>query len=75
MVLWRLLLGGDRGQDVEPCGSAGGGDRCDHARQGKGVGWSFAGAGLVAWSRRPENRTGAMMVAVGLAYLLNGLLF
>jgi len=40
-----------------------------------GVGWSFAGAGLVAWSRRPENRTGAMMVAVGLAYLLNGLLF
>jgi signal transduction histidine kinase len=40
-----------------------------------GVGWSFVGAGLVAWSRRPENRTGALMVAVGLAYLLNGLLF
>jgi signal transduction histidine kinase len=39
-----------------------------------GVGWSFAGAGLVAWSRRPENRTGALMVAVGLAQLLNGLL-
>jgi len=40
-----------------------------------GVGWSFVGAGLVAWSRRPENRTGALMVAVGLAQLLNGLLF
>jgi signal transduction histidine kinase len=39
-----------------------------------GVGWSFVGAGLVAWSRRPENRTGALMVAVGLAQLLNGLL-
>jgi signal transduction histidine kinase len=40
-----------------------------------GVGWSFVGAGLVAWSRRPENRTGALMVAVGLAQLLDGLLF
>jgi signal transduction histidine kinase len=40
-----------------------------------GVGWSFVGAGLVAWSRRPDNRTGALMVAVGLAQLLNGLLF
>jgi signal transduction histidine kinase len=40
-----------------------------------GVGWSFVGAGLVAWTRRPENRTGALMVAVGLAQLLNGLLF
>jgi len=39
-----------------------------------GVSWSFAAAGLVAWSRRPDNRTGALMVTVGLAYLLNGLL-
>jgi signal transduction histidine kinase len=39
-----------------------------------GVGWSFVAAGLVAWSRRPGNRVGALMVAVGLAYLLNGLL-
>jgi signal transduction histidine kinase len=38
-----------------------------------GVSWSFVGTGLVAWSRRPENRTGALMVAVGLAYSLNGL--
>jgi signal transduction histidine kinase len=38
-----------------------------------GVSWSFVAAGLVAWSRRPENRTGALMVAVGLAFALNGL--
>ncbi|HEX8133031.1 MAG TPA: histidine kinase [Actinomycetes bacterium] len=38
-----------------------------------GVSWSFVAAGLVAWSRRPENRTGALMVAVGLAYALLGL--
>jgi len=38
-----------------------------------GVSWSFVAAGLVAWSRRPENRTGALMVGVGLAFALNGL--
>ena len=38
-----------------------------------GVSWSFVAAGLVAWSRRPDNRTGALMVAVGLAFALNGL--
>ena len=38
-----------------------------------GVSWSFVAAGLVAWSRRPDNRTGALMVAVGLAYTLLGL--
>jgi hypothetical protein len=38
-----------------------------------GVSWSFVAAGLVAWSRRPENRTGVLMVAVGLAYALPGL--
>jgi signal transduction histidine kinase len=40
-----------------------------------GVSWSFVGAGLVAWTRRPGNRTGALMVAVGLSYALLGLLF
>jgi signal transduction histidine kinase len=40
-----------------------------------GVSWSFVAAGLVAWSRRPENRTGALMVTVGLAYALLGLRF
>jgi signal transduction histidine kinase len=39
-----------------------------------GVSWSFVGAGLVAWTRRPTNRTGALMVAVGLSYGLIGLL-
>jgi hypothetical protein len=37
-----------------------------------GVSWSFVAAGLVAW-RRPDNHTGALMVAVGLAYALPGL--
>jgi signal transduction histidine kinase len=39
-----------------------------------GVSWSFVGAGLVAWTRRPANRTGVLMVAVGLSYALIGLL-
>jgi signal transduction histidine kinase len=38
-----------------------------------GVSWSFVAAGLLAWSRRPENRTGALMAAVGLASALPGL--
>lgn len=29
------------------------------------VGWSFIGTGLFAWWRRPMNRTGGMMTAVG----------
>jgi signal transduction histidine kinase len=40
-----------------------------------GVSWTFVGAGLVAWTRRPANRTGALMIAVGLSYALVGLLF
>jgi signal transduction histidine kinase len=40
-----------------------------------GVSWSFVAAGLVAWTRRPVNRTGALMVAVGLSYALLGLFF
>ncbi|MGH3027660.1 MAG: histidine kinase [Gaiellaceae bacterium] len=34
------------------------------------IGWSFAGSGLYAWGRRPENRLGPLMAAVGCAYLL-----
>ena len=30
------------------------------------IGWSFIGTGLFAWWRRPDNRSGALMVAVGL---------
>jgi signal transduction histidine kinase len=34
------------------------------------VGWSFAGTGLYAWRRRPENRTGALMVLLGFAWFV-----
>src|SRR6266516_1024220 len=34
-----------------------------------GVSWSFVAAGLVAWARRPGNRTGALMVAAGVCLL------
>jgi signal transduction histidine kinase len=35
-------------------------------------GLAFLGTGLFAWWRRPENSVGALMVAVGFAWLLNG---
>jgi signal transduction histidine kinase len=34
------------------------------------IGWSFIGAGLVAARRRPENRTGAVMIAIGFLWFL-----
>jgi signal transduction histidine kinase len=34
------------------------------------IGWSFIGAGLVAWWRRPDNRFGVLMTAVGFAFFL-----
>src|SRR3954449_6754408 len=37
------------------------------------VGWSFAGSGLVAWERRPDNPTGRVMVATGLAWFAHEL--
>jgi signal transduction histidine kinase len=37
------------------------------------VGWSFIGAGLVAWWRRPENRFGSLMTLVGFAWFLGAL--
>jgi signal transduction histidine kinase len=37
--------------------------------------WAFIAAGLIAWHRRPASRTGLLMVAVGAAWLLNGLEF
>jgi signal transduction histidine kinase len=33
------------------------------------VTWTFVASGLVAWSRRPENRSGRMMVLIGLTWL------
>jgi signal transduction histidine kinase len=38
------------------------------------IGWGFIGAGLVGWLRRPGNRTGALMTAVGFAWLLASLI-
>jgi signal transduction histidine kinase len=37
------------------------------------LGWSFIGTGLYAWYRRPENGTGALMVAVGFAWFIQPL--
>ena len=37
------------------------------------VGLAFVGAGLVAWYRRPENRTGVLMVLVGFAWYAGSL--
>src|SRR5215212_2815330 len=38
------------------------------------IGGAFVGTGLLAWARRPENRFGALMVAVGFSYCLSGLI-
>jgi DNA-binding CsgD family transcriptional regulator len=32
------------------------------------IGWSFVAAGLVAWARRPENRTGLLMTLTGIVW-------
>ena len=37
------------------------------------VSWGFVGTGLLAWQRRPCNRTGLLMVAVGLLLPLSAL--
>jgi signal transduction histidine kinase len=42
---------------------------------GPAVGWSFIGVGLYAWHRRPESRTGALMVLLGFAWFLSALIF
>ncbi len=39
------------------------------------IGWSFAGTGLFAWWRRPHNRIGALMTAVGLTWMAPALYF
>src|SRR3954463_14078132 len=37
--------------------------------------WGFVGVGAYAWVRRPQNRTGALMVLVGVLMALTGLQF
>jgi signal transduction histidine kinase len=38
------------------------------------TGWSFIGAGLLARTRRPRNRTGVLLIAVGFSWLVGGAL-
>ena len=40
---------------------------------GPAVGWSFIGTGLYAWRRRPESRTGALMVLLGFGWFFSTL--
>jgi peptidoglycan/LPS O-acetylase OafA/YrhL len=42
---------------------------------GPAVGWSFVGTGLYAWRRRPESRTGELMVLLGFAWFVSALHF
>lgn len=37
------------------------------------VGWVYLGAGIIAWLRRPSNRTGALLTLGGLAWIAAGL--
>src|ERR687893_3088871 len=37
------------------------------------VGWSWVGAGLYAWERRPESRLGLLMTVLGFAWFLTPL--
>jgi signal transduction histidine kinase len=37
------------------------------------MGWAFAAAGIYAWWRRPENRTGPLMTLVGFTWFLGSL--
>ena len=34
------------------------------------AGWSFLGGGLAVWARRPANRTGPLMVAIALSFMV-----
>ncbi|HEX7299285.1 MAG TPA: histidine kinase [Solirubrobacteraceae bacterium] len=38
------------------------------------IGAAFIGTGLLAWARQPDNRFGPLMVALGFAYCLSGLI-
>ena len=52
-------------------------DHTPHPGAGIAIGlliaWSFVGTGLYAWWRRPANRFGALMAAVGFTYMLGSL--
>jgi signal transduction histidine kinase len=61
-VLWPVLFG-------EQAGAASASDFVYRV-----TGGSFIVSGLIAWQRRPENRVGALMVAVGFALFVDPLL-
>ncbi len=61
-VLWPVLFGDD-------AGAASASDFVYRV-----TGGSFIASGLIAWERRPENRVGALMVAVGFALFADPLL-
>jgi len=46
------------------------GSRALVAGLGLFIGWSFIGTGLYAWWRRPDNRFGVLVTAVGFAFFL-----
>ncbi len=48
-------------------------DRALQGVVGLFIGWSWIGAGLIAWWRRPDNRFGVLMTAVGFAFFLSSL--
>src|SRR4051812_5064218 len=48
-------------------------DKALAATLGPFIGLSFCGTGIFAWMRRPHNRFGVLMTAVGFAWFLSGL--
>jgi signal transduction histidine kinase len=54
--------------------SSGGQHRDVIALFGPLIGWVFIGTGLLAWLRRPANRIGPLMFAVGLSFCMSSLL-
>src|SRR5690349_474376 len=50
-------------------------DRGAYAALNAALGGSFVGTGLYAWRRRPDNRSGALMVWVGFLWFLSPLSF
>ena len=53
--------------------SPGGAHRAIIAAIGPVIGWAFIGTGLFAWARRPANRFGPLMIAVGFSFCVASL--
>jgi signal transduction histidine kinase len=63
-----LLAGGVLGLTAEWVGFGWGDPR--HWIPDLAVGWTFIGCGLIGWARRPESRTGSLMVATGFTWFV-----